>query len=179
MKRFLPSLLILIFFLGLYVFLSSQNQKQTLGLQINQNPTPTLAIGSIYPNPLLTPGDIFPDSTLEEICQPGYTSKVRDVPVSEKKQVYQEYGLSYPQPKGFYEVDHFIPLELGGSNDIKNLFPEAVVPKPGFHEKDIVENYLHEQVCSGRISLQEAQIEIKTDWYNIYKTIPNPQNYKW
>lgn len=179
MKHFLPTLLVLLFVLGVYALFSSGSHKQTLGTQTSLTPTPTLAIGSIYPNPTLTPGDVFVNATVGEICQPGYTSKVRDVPVSEKRQVYEEYGLSYPQPKGLYEVDHFIPLELGGSNDIKNLFPEAANPKPGFHEKDIVENYLHERVCSQRMTLEEAQQEIRTDWYKIYKTIPNPQDYKW
>lgn len=42
----------------------------------------------------------------------------------------------------------------GGSNNIANLWPEAASPKPGFHEKDQVENYLHDQVCSGAISFE-------------------------
>ena len=40
--------------------------------------------------------------------------------------------------------------------------PEAASPTPGFHQKDKVENYLHDQVCSGAISLPEAQKEIAT-----------------
>ena len=52
-----------------------------------------------------------------------------------KEQVYAEYGI-VSHTTGEYEVDHFVPLELGGSNDISNLFPEAASPKPGFHEKD-------------------------------------------
>jgi hypothetical protein len=33
-------------------------------------------------------------------------------------------------------VDHLDPLELGGFNDIKNLWPEPVDPWPGSYEKD-------------------------------------------
>jgi hypothetical protein len=78
--------------------------------------------------------------------------------------VYAEYGIvSYTTGK--YEVDHLISLELGGSNDISNLWPEAASPQPGFHEKDKVENYLHDQVCSGVISLAQAQQRLPpTGW---------------
>ena len=69
--------------------------------------------------------------------------------------MYAEYGIS-SHTTGEYEVDHLISLELGGSNDISNLWPEAANPKPGFHKKDSVDNYLHDQVCSGAISLQDA-----------------------
>ena len=55
-------------------------------------------------------------------------------------------------------------MELGGSNDIANLFPEAAEQRPGFHEKDKVENYLHAQVCSGKMSLNDAQVKIANDW---------------
>ena len=49
------------------------------------------------------------------------------------------------------------------SNDIANLWPEAASPTPGFHQKDEVENYLHDQVCSGAMSLKDAQTEIATN----------------
>jgi hypothetical protein len=61
---------------------------------------------------------------------------------------------------GAYEVDHLVSLELGGSNGIANLWPEAAEPRPGFHEKDRYENYLHAEVCAGRMPLQEAQRRI-------------------
>lgn len=117
-----------------------------------------------------TPGQIFPEATKEKICTPGYSSSVRNVPESEKTQVYQEYGIK-THTTGEYEVDHLISLELGGSNDISNLFPEAAEPKPGFHEKDKVENYLHEQVCNGKISLEDAQKVIANDWLSIWNQL--------
>jgi hypothetical protein len=101
----------------------------------------------------------------------GYSRSVRNVPDSEKNQVYAEYGITH-HTTGQYEVDHLISLELGGSNDISNLWPEAASPTPGFHEKDKVENYEHDQVCSGAVSLQQAQIEISTNWLAIYNRMP-------
>jgi len=124
------------------------------------------------PDKACTPGDIIPSATKDQICKPGYSQTVRNVPDSEKNQVYEEYGISSHTP-GQYEVDHFVSLELGGSNDISNLWPEAANPKPGFHEKDKVENYLHAQVCSGALTLQEAQIKIATNWLEVYNSMPS------
>ncbi len=121
----------------------------------------------LYPNRALTPGGVLTtDSAV--VCKYGYAASVRNVPVKEKAAVYEEYGLTYPQAPGGYEVDHFIALELGGSNDLQNLWPEPAEPRPGFHEKDEIENYLHTQVCSGRMSLLNAQHEIVSDWYAVY-----------
>ena len=123
------------------------------------------------PDPDCTPGAIFPEATKDITCVPGYTKTVRSVSTSLKKKVYQEYGVPYPQAFGSYEADHFIPLTLGGSNDIANLFPEAAQPAPGFHEKDLVENYLHQKVCSGDISLSAAQRAIASNWVAVYNSI--------
>lgn len=163
-------LLPIIGILGYYISHQTPSaQKTVLSAQsISQNS---------YPDSTLTPGDVFPDVTASEVCKSGYTKEVRNVSVSTKHDVYTEYGLTYPQPRGAYEVDHFIPLELGGSNDLKNLWPEPANPTPGFHQKDVVENYLHDQVCRGSESLQKAQKEIQTDWYAVYRRIPNPQIY--
>jgi hypothetical protein len=37
--------------------------------------------------------------------------------------------------------------------------------------KDKVENFLHRQVCSGRMSLTEAQRQIATDWIVVWRRI--------
>jgi len=129
-----------------------------------------LAHGGL-PDSACTPGAIFTNATPQQICTYGYTRSVRNVPYSEKDQAYAEYGIQY-HSSGQYEVDHLIPLELGGSNDIANLWPEAASPKPGFHEKDQVENYLHDQVCSGAMSLKDAQTQIATDWLAVYHRMP-------
>lgn len=146
-------------------------------IQVVQSTTKTAISTSIkagpaylYPDQKLTPGDVL-TTNKDEVCTKGYSKGVRNVPSAEKKQVYAEYHTPYPQPQGANEVDHFISLELGGSNDIKNLWLEPANPTPGFHEKDNVENYLHEQVCNGSLSLEEAQNEIATDWYKVYLQI--------
>jgi hypothetical protein len=118
----------------------------------------------VYPNPSLTPGAVL-NTDASAICTPGYASGVRDVSTATKEQVYAEYGVSYPQASGAYEVDHFIPLEIGGSNDLSNLWLEPATPTPGFHQKDQFENLEHGQVCNSTIGVAEAQRRMVSDWY--------------
>jgi hypothetical protein len=77
----------------------------------------------ILPDPVLTPGDAL-DVTVKDICTPGYTKKVRDVPESVKREVYAEYGITSHKPYE-YEIDHLKSLELGESSAKKNLWPQA------------------------------------------------------
>jgi hypothetical protein len=115
------------------------------------------------PDPACTPGADFASVTIVQVCVAGYSSSVRDVSTSTKNKVYAEYGVTR-HPIGAYEVDHLVALELGGSNDIANLWPETASPRPGFHEKDKVENKLHQLVCAGAMSLADAQRQISTNW---------------
>ena len=103
---------------------------------------------------------MFASATVSQICTPGYSSSVRDVPDSVKQQVYAAYGI-YSHTAGSYEVDHLVSLELGGDNSVANLWPEV---SPGFHEKDGIENELHADICSGRVALAAAQRQIARDW---------------
>ncbi len=121
------------------------------------------------PDHACTPGAVLP-VTLAQLCKPGYTKTVRDVSEATKKKVFGAYSIT-AHPTGTYEVDHLIPLELGGSNEIANLWPEAATPTPGFHEKDKLENSLHQQVCKGTMLLSDAQRGISTDWMNAYSNM--------
>ena len=125
-----------------------------------------------YPDPELTPGVIDITATKEKVCVPGYSKKDRNVSDAVKRAIFVEYQIPPEHRNGKeYEIDHLIPLELGGSNDQRNLGAEPAEPRPGFHEKDKVENYLHQQVCLGVMSLSEAQKEISTNWLNVYDQI--------
>ncbi len=120
------------------------------------------------PDPQLTPGAAFTDATRQEICVLGYAKRIRAVPAKVKQQVYREYGIRKHQP-GEYEVDHLIPLELGGSNHIANLWPELYQGPHNAHNKDKLEDFLHQQVCAGNVSLEQAQQQIKTNWIAAYQ----------
>jgi len=122
------------------------------------------------PDRNLTPG-VTRAATLTEVCT-TQTSLVRNVPDSLKKKVYAEYHLSGNDRlvcKEGYEVDHLISLELGGANDIKNLWPQSYCGSPyNAKIKDKLENELHRQVCLGKMSLESAQLCISKDWEMCY-----------
>lgn len=108
----------------------------------------------------LTPGVLNPDVTqatlARTVCRRGWTRTIRP-PVSYtntlKTQGLRAYGLRGP-PSAFQE-DHLISLELGGDPvDPRNLWPE---PYPRAAKVDSIENQLNALVCSGRLSLADAQ----------------------
>jgi hypothetical protein len=131
-------------------------------------PDPDNPQAPILPDPKMTPGDTL-DVASGDVCTPGYTKLVRNVPSEVKKEVYAAYGITHRE-QGEFEVDHLISLELGGSNDIKNLWPESYLTEPwNAKVKDQLENELHAEICDGRIDMKTAQREIATDWIAAYK----------
>ena len=133
---------------------------------------------SIYPDPTLTPGLANPAVTEasvgETICNPYWSTTSIRPPSSYTKRLKRKQmeDLGLGGTSSDYEEDHLISLELGGHpTDARNLWPERYLPTPGAREKDDVENYLHRQVCSGAMTLREAQGEISGDWYRVYLKI--------
>lgn len=121
----------------------------------------------IRPDPSLTPGAVL-TTDLSRICTPGYTKTVRHTSGKLKQFIYREYGI-HPR-EGHFEVDHLIPLEVGGADVAANLWPESYDTKPwNAHVKDRLENYLHEEACAGRIPIEQAQKEIAEDWIVTYR----------
>ena len=141
---------------------------------------PAFAADPIRPDAKLTPGVVMKSLTTgvpvgtKQICVNGYSKGVRNVPSSVKAQAYKEYRLK--NTPGHYEVDHLISLELGGANDLKNLWPQSYSGTWNAHTKDRLENVLHTKVCSGAVTLKQAQHDISTDWIAAYKKYvgPNP-----
>jgi hypothetical protein len=114
--------------------------------------------------------------TAADICVPGYSRKVRNVPSSVKRAVYQTYGITNP-PSHRYEVDHLISLELGGSNSARNLWPESYETEPwNAHAKDVLENELHRRICAGELDLATAQREIAGNWIAAYQKYVRPSH---
>ncbi len=132
------------------------------------------ATAPILPDPKLTPGDVL-DVTLADIQVVGYSAKVRNVPVAVKRQVYASYGIGHWE-KGEYEVDHLISLSLGGSNSVKNLWPQSYLTEPwNAHTKDQLEYKLLKLVRSGQVDLHTAQQEMAKDWIAAYKKYVSPR----
>ena len=88
-----------------------------------------------------------------------------------KARVYREYGLGNHQAFA-YEIDHLISIGLGGSNDIKNLWPQSLDETKPWNAKvkDRLERRLHVLVCEDHaLSLREAQEAIASDWIAAYR----------
>src|ERR1017187_10139627 len=107
-------------------------------------------------NPVLTPGAIRPLTT-QQVCSIEWGLDRRHVTASMKAQVERAYSVTVVVASGkgpCCEIDHRIPRELGGADDVKNLWPQ---PWADAHVKDLEENQYHKDVCSGTITLQAAQ----------------------
>lgn len=116
-----------------------------------------------------TPGDIR--TTNKNIICSVRTGTVRNVTAAVKRKVFESYGLTNKTgwcAPGGCEVDHLISLELGGSNDIANLWPQPYVGEWNARQKDKLENRLHKLICDGTLSPQEAQVIISQDWISGY-----------
>lgn len=126
------------------------------------------------PNPdrRCSPGAYYSKLTKAVICSAGFrTSSIRNVPQSEKYAVEIEYGMAPARYGRTLEIDHIVSLELGGSNDIANLFPEKISPPPGYKVKDRLENEVHDWVCADKIRLRPAQRQIAANWQALYRKV--------
>src|SRR4029077_18754254 len=89
------------------------------------------------------------------------------ISVRVKSQVFERYGI-----RGTligYHVDHLIPPGLGGSNSIKNLWPQPLGGDWMNQMKNRLERRLRKLVCSGALDVKIAQQEIARDWIGAYK----------
>jgi hypothetical protein len=128
--------------------------------------------GAWLPDPKCTPGAatdaVTPDNIKTTICVKGYSASIRAPQSSTgpaKRAAMKSYGQS-AKASGTTELDHLVPLELGGSNDESNLWPEpSDMPGKGFaNTKDAVEDNLHRAVCAGKVPLAAARDLIASDW---------------
>jgi len=89
-----------------------------------------------------------------------------------RDEILRRYGLP-PGPHPDYEIDHLIPLCLGGSDDPSNLWPQ---PRRSIEEtwnaevKDQLERLMCNMVCDGQIDIATAQEAFATDWIAAYRT---------
>ncbi len=123
------------------------------------------------PDRACSPGAVFVGVSLATICTTGYTARVRSVGTDERASIFHEYGLPYRSYGRSYEIDHIVSLELGGSNNAANLYPEAATPPPGYHVKDRLENRLHRLVCANQLPLGVVQRDIARNWVSLYRQV--------
>ncbi|WP_052313311.1 hypothetical protein [Terriglobus roseus] len=132
--------------------------------------------GYPIPDPRCTPGGAVPNLDAEILRDPQWRTKcIRNCQSTEKQKhvTYAWYGMVAPTENNgstqVCELDHLVPLELGGADGLGNIWPqcgpaENVLRDRFFKRKDLVENYLAAKVRSGEMPLEEAQRGIATDW---------------
>ena len=111
------------------------------------------------------PGDVdgwVTQATIHRtICQPGYTATVRP-PRAVTDAAKRRLLNGHPGSRTDYELDHLIPLGLGGHPTSPNNlwlqhWTEAAI-------KDRDELRLHRELCAGRVTLEAAQREMRAAW---------------
>jgi hypothetical protein len=154
---------------GVAVWLGAGSTRVALGRTILLGPR-TRSAGcrpGLLPDRRCSPGAFYSRLTRAVLCGRGFhTSAIRNVPQSEKFSVEREYGLTPAYYGRSLEIDHIVPLELGGSNAIANLFPER-----SYAAKDRLENRLHQLVCAGRMTLAAARAGIARNWPLLYRQV--------
>ena len=104
-----------------------------------------------------------------EICSHG-TRELRHWDRARDNRIMVEYGLpSGPHPD--WEIDHLVPVGIGGADAQANLWPEPrrnIEPIWNAERKDRLEWKLRDLICSGSLDAHEAQQAIAEDWTAAY-----------
>jgi hypothetical protein len=158
---------------------------EAVGLQSNDGFQQPILSDAIQPDPRKTPGAVDTSVQGEEICtgtwaagnppRPGgsltYSKAARHTSASVKERAFLEYGIENPHDGGrTYEVDHRVPLSLGGRDVLENLWPETRKPVPySAWVKDRLEYRLWNLVCHPEpgetpVQLEDAQRAFLGDW---------------
>ena len=116
----------------------------------------------------MTPGAVDPSVTLADICT-GTTKSRRHVSKATRAKVMRDYNMPAVTTEDI-ELDHLIPLAIGGANTAANLWPQ---PGPDYGRKDRLEVELQRRACAAYRTLLPAeaaavlaqeQREIAEDW---------------
>jgi hypothetical protein len=112
---------------------------------------------ALVPNPKLTPGRVAERD-----------KDRRGVTVAMEQKVFARYRLPWER-RGEFKIDHLIPTELGGADTIDNLWPQRVSARPyGADRKELLTEVLLEKIRAGKMTLAQAQEEIRRDWIDAF-----------
>ena len=125
---------------------------------------PAMAAAQL-PSSFQTPGNKGKASEAQ-VCAADFEASVKPIAKWQRDQALERYGR---RPEDFTgELDHLIPLSLGGTNDPDNLWPLPANKEMGPAQKKELELKLHERVCAKTLKLKDAQDAIKKDWVKAY-----------
>lgn len=132
----------------------------------HQAPACVARANGMLPDPACTPGSVGATDPAQ-VCTAFFQNQHRpNGTLAAKRAAMKAYHLADNQ-LGVIEYDHLIPLSLGGSNDVTNLWPEVSdQPGRGFrNSKDDVELRLWRAVCTDhRVALGDVQAAFARDW---------------
>lgn len=136
----------------------------------------TLGTKAGYParDPSCTPGASNPSVTLETLKDPRFrTSCLRNMATSEKAKgvTYDWYSVPHPSKAKVRtcELDHLVPLELGGADTLDNIWPQCGMDPQTqeiyFQTKDKVETCVAKMAKDGSVDLDAARKDFENnDW---------------
>jgi hypothetical protein len=101
-----------------------------------------------------------------QVCAADFEASVKPMAKWQRDQALERYGKRPEEFTG--ELDHLIPISLGGTNDPENLWPLPANKDMGPAEKKALDQKLHQMVCDKTIKLKDAQDAIKKDWVKAY-----------
>ena len=111
----------------------------------------------MLPNRKLTPGKVARDDRDRE-----------GVSEAMERRVFERYRIPWTR-RAEFKVDHLIPLELGGADHIRNLWPQSLKIKPyGARRKELLTQCLRERIAAGQMTLAQAQEQISEDWIDCF-----------
>jgi len=125
---------------------------------------PKLASAQL-PDSLKTPGDTG-RLNKEQICAPGFVASATPVPTWARSAALEGYGI---RPETYSsQLDHLVPVSLGGTNSPDNLYPFHPNGAFTLEAKQALAAKILDMVCTGEISLKDAQKAFRKDWTKAY-----------
>jgi hypothetical protein len=131
--------------------------------------TAPVAAAEVLPNKSLTAGSVI---TRDPRAACGRAKSHRGPMFAARRdEILRRYGIaSGTHPD--YEIDHLIPLCLGGSDDPSNLWLQprrSIEGAWNAEAKDRLEGLMCNMVCQGQIDIATAQQAFATDWIAAYQ----------
>jgi len=133
----------------------------------------------VVPDAKLTPGDRYEQVTADDLCRPEYLESAKPLSDARKREVFRRYGIkptTHVVMDGDsqvhiddFAVSHLIPVELGGTDNVKNLWVQSTVTKPwNAQVKARLDHEMYRKVCAGVLTLREAQDTLASNWIAAY-----------
>jgi hypothetical protein len=125
-----------------------------------------------------TPGATNPTLTqatvASTICKSHYVNKIKSqISTKTSTEVFAEYAIA-KKKRSSYAIDHLVPLDLGGTNALTNLWPIPLKGTATPKRKAVVDAAVHKSMCAGFISLATAQGLFNMNWPSINTNVVTP-----